>query len=91
TVIAELLEHCGLPWDDAVLNFHKTRRPVRTASIRQVRQGIYKTSAEKWRRYEAFLNPLEEVLAEGYKPLAETEPNQQLRTAIAGPTGLAID
>jgi len=91
TVIAELLEHCGLPWDDAVLNFHKTRRPVRTASIRQVRQGIYKTSAEKWRRYEAFLNPLEEVLAEGYKPLAETELNQQLRTAIAGPTGLAID
>jgi len=87
--IAELLDYCGLPWDDAVLNFHQTRRPVRTASIRQVRQGIYKTSAEKWRRYEPFLTPLEEVLAAGYQPLSDS--TQPLQSAIAGPTGLAID
>lgn len=91
STIADLLEYCGLPWDDAVLDFQKTRRPVRTASIRQVRQGIYKTSAEKWRRYEHFLDPLEEVLGEGYKPLEEAEPGQNLRGAIAGPTGLAIE
>lgn len=91
STIAELLEYCGLPWDDAVLEFYKTKRPVRTASIRQVRQGIYKTSAEKWRRYESFLDRLEEVLAEGYQPLEEAEPAKKVRSAIAGPTGLAIE
>ena len=33
--------YCGLPWDDRCLSFHKTDRPVRTASATQVRQPIY--------------------------------------------------
>ena len=32
-----LLEHCGLPWDPAVLRFHETKRAVQTASQSQVR------------------------------------------------------
>ena len=36
-----LVEHCGLPWDEACLSFHTTARPVRTASLAQVRQPIY--------------------------------------------------
>jgi hypothetical protein len=32
----ELLRHCGLPWDPAVLNFHRTQRDVSTASQSQV-------------------------------------------------------
>nr|WP_246423612.1 tetratricopeptide repeat-containing sulfotransferase family protein [Roseospira goensis] len=86
--IRALLDHCGLSWDDRVLRFYETQRPVRTASIRQVREGIYTSSAEKWRRYEAFLGPLEEVLAEGYKPLGEADRAGRLRDVIAGPTGL---
>jgi tetratricopeptide (TPR) repeat protein len=69
TEIAKLLDHCGLPWDDRVMRFYETQRPVKTASVRQVREGIYTTSAEKWRRYERHLGPLEEVLAEGFKPV----------------------
>lgn len=30
-----LLQHCGLPWDDRVLDFHKTARDVQTASLGQ--------------------------------------------------------
>ena len=50
--------HCGLQWDDACLSFHKTERPVRTASAVQVRQPIYGTSVGRWRSYEQFLAPL---------------------------------
>jgi tetratricopeptide (TPR) repeat protein len=53
-----ILSYCGLPWDDRCLSFHKTERPVRTASIAQVRQPIYKSSVERWRVYEEFLGPL---------------------------------
>jgi len=59
-----LLEYCGLEWDPACLDFHKTKRQVRTASVRQVRQPIYKTSVERWRAYEKFLGPLLDELAD---------------------------
>jgi tetratricopeptide (TPR) repeat protein len=55
-------EVCGLPWDDACLRFYDTQRPVRTASVAQVRQPIFKTSVERWRRYEKHLVPLFEAL-----------------------------
>jgi thioredoxin-like negative regulator of GroEL len=55
-------EACKLKWDDDCLRFHKTTRPVRTASIAQVRQPIFKTSIERWRRYEKHLGPLFEAL-----------------------------
>jgi len=57
-----ILEFCGLPWDDACLAFHETKRAVRTASIQQVRQPIYKTSVERWRRYETHLAPLQQAI-----------------------------
>lgn len=59
-----LIEYCGLEWDAACLNFHETVRPVRTASVTQVRQPIYTSSVERWRPYQAFLTPLLEALGE---------------------------
>jgi hypothetical protein len=53
-----LIESCGLPWDDACLRFHETRRSVRTASAAQVRRPIYATSVQRWRHYENELAPL---------------------------------
>ncbi len=53
-----IVAHCGLAWDPSCLEFHKTARPVRTASATQVRQPIYDQSVGRWRRYEAFLGPL---------------------------------
>lgn len=55
-------EACGLPWDEACLSFHRTRRAVRTASVAQVRQPIFTTALQRWRRYESHLGPLLEVL-----------------------------
>jgi len=72
-VIRELLDFCELSWEAKVLEFYKTKRPVKTASIKQVRQGIYKSSVEKWRRYEKFLKPVIELLEEGFMPLNESD------------------
>jgi tetratricopeptide (TPR) repeat protein len=59
-----LIEYCGLEWNDACLDFHKNKRAVRTASVTQVRQPIYKSSVERWRPYEKFLGPLFDALGE---------------------------
>lgn len=59
-----IIKHCGLEWDDACLEFHKGNRRVRTASVQQVRQPLYKTSREKWRRYEAHLGPLADTIGD---------------------------
>ena len=56
--IRKLLEYCHLRWNDACLDFHKTRRKVRTASNAQVRRPIYKDSVKLWKRYEKQLEPL---------------------------------
>jgi hypothetical protein len=53
-----LIAFCGLEWDDACLRFYETRRPVRTASVNQVRQPIYSASVARWRRFERHLGPL---------------------------------
>ncbi|MBU0483263.1 MAG: sulfotransferase [Proteobacteria bacterium] len=63
----ELLTFIGLDWDDKLLEFHRTERAVKTASVWQVRQPLYQSSKERWRNYETFLTPLMEVLAE-YPP-----------------------
>ncbi len=53
-----MLAFLGLPWDEAVLGFHQTQRPVRTASVNQVREPIYRSSAGRWRAHAAELQPL---------------------------------
>ena len=53
-----LIDYCGLAWNDACLEPHKTERAVKTASITQVRQPVYQSSVERWRSYEAYLQPL---------------------------------
>jgi hypothetical protein len=53
-----IIAHCGLDWDERCLAFHKTDRPVRTASAMQVRQPIYNLSVGRRRDYESFVRPL---------------------------------
>lgn len=57
-----MIEFIGLDWDDACLDFHRNERTVNTASVWQVRQPVYKTSAGRWRRYERHLDPLKRGL-----------------------------
>jgi hypothetical protein len=59
-----IVAYCGLDWDARCLEFHKTERPVITASTAQVRQPLFKTSIGRWRRYEQWLGPLQEALGE---------------------------
>lgn len=53
-----MLDFLGLPRDAACLDFHRTERPVLTASVNQVRQPIYRTSAGRWKAHAAHLQPL---------------------------------
>lgn len=62
TQARRLVAACGLAWDAACERFWETRRPVKTASVTQVRQPLYRTSVGKWRRYEQQLRPLLETL-----------------------------
>jgi len=52
---------CGLEWNDACLAPHRNARTVKTASLWQARQPIYRTSVERWRRYEPWLGELREL------------------------------
>ena len=54
----KLLTFCGLEWEEQCLDFHETKRAVKTASAVQVRKKMYKRSSEAWRNYEAHLQPL---------------------------------
>jgi tetratricopeptide (TPR) repeat protein len=58
-----IVAHCGLEWNDACLAFHSTQRVVRTASVNQVRQPIYRSSVGRWRPYQAQLQALLDELA----------------------------
>jgi tetratricopeptide (TPR) repeat protein len=59
-----LIDHCGLSWDDRCLDFHRNSRSVRTASAVQIRKPLFRSSLERWRKYEAFLVPLLQELGE---------------------------
>ena len=60
--VRRLLAHCGLPFEEACLRFHETKRAVRTASAEQVRQPINRQGIGSWRRFEAHLEPLKQAL-----------------------------
>ena len=53
-----LIDHVGLEWDPACLEFHSTKRVVRTPSLLQVRQPVHSRSVGRWRNYEPSLEPL---------------------------------
>jgi len=57
-----LIDFLGVPWEDTCLQFHTNRRVVRTASVNQVRQPIYKTSKGRWQPYAEHLRPLLDAL-----------------------------
>ena len=54
----QLLAFCGLEWEDKVLDFHLTDSNVRTASVWQVREPLYRRSSGRWRNYEQQLGPV---------------------------------
>ena len=61
-----LIDYCGLAWEDRCISFHKSTRPVKTASAVQVRQPLFRSSLQRWRRYEADLGPLLDELGRSH-------------------------
>lgn len=57
--IRSLLARCDLDFAPECLEFHKTRRDVRTASAAQVRKPLYDSSKRGWRKYAEYLPELE--------------------------------
>ncbi|MGH8278157.1 MAG: tetratricopeptide repeat-containing sulfotransferase family protein [Gammaproteobacteria bacterium] len=58
TQVRRILAHCRLEWSPACLDFTGSQRPVRTASVYQVRQPVYHSSVGRWKHYKPFLAPL---------------------------------
>ncbi|MER8882738.1 sulfotransferase [Mesorhizobium sp. M0816] len=59
-----LIDHLGLPWDDACLRFFENDGSVNTASRWQVRQPIYRSSVKHWKNYEGKIQPLIDALGD---------------------------
>jgi len=57
-----VFEHCGLEWDDAYLDLHRSGAAVRTFSTTQVRRPIYRSSVGAWREFADALAPLRRAL-----------------------------
>lgn len=53
-----LAAFCGVTWDPAALDFHRTRRVVRTASAAQVRQPLFAHGIGRARAFAPHLGPL---------------------------------
>ncbi len=64
THVRRILEFCGLEFEPACLEFHKTIRSVRTASSEQVRQPLYRDGLRQWKNFEPWLGPLSDALGD---------------------------
>ena len=77
-----MLAYCGIEWNQRCLAFHQSKRPVQTASAVQVRRPINRNSMDRWRSYEAFLDPLISELDDvSLSPRAKALATKVMRTA----------
>ncbi len=60
--VRRILDYCGLAFEPACLEFHKTRRSVRTPSSEQVRQPIFRDGLDQWKNFSPWLEPLRDIL-----------------------------
>jgi tetratricopeptide (TPR) repeat protein len=62
--VRRILQFCGLDFEPACTEFHRTERQVHSASSEQVRQPIYREGLEQWRHFEPWLGPLKAALGD---------------------------
>ena len=72
--VRRILNFCGLPFEESCLRFYETERNVKTPSSEQVRQPIFRDGVDQWRKFEPWLDPLKNALAE----LESRDANAQL-------------
>lgn len=73
-ITRRLIDFLGLDWEDACLRPEANRRPVKTASMWQARQPTYRSSVERWRKYEPWLGELRQLLQSDEPPRAAHRP-----------------
>ncbi|MFT3896636.1 MAG: sulfotransferase [Thermomonas sp.] len=78
--VRRLLDHCGLPFDEACLRFFENPRAVRTASSEQVRKPIYRDGVDHWRHYQDWLGTLEQALGPVLDAYPQAPPQTSPRT-----------
>jgi tetratricopeptide (TPR) repeat protein len=66
--VRRILNFCGLEFEPACVDFHRTQRDVRTASSEQVRLPIFREGLAQWRNYEPWLGPLRDALGDALRP-----------------------
>jgi len=62
TQVNRILDFCRLPFEQSCVDFHETKRVVRTPSSEQVRRPINRSGLEQWKNFEPWLDPLKEAL-----------------------------
>jgi len=62
--VRRILDHCGLPFEQDCVDFHRNRRAVRTPSSEQVRQPIFREGLDQWKAFAPWLDPLRESLGD---------------------------
>jgi tetratricopeptide (TPR) repeat protein len=62
--VRRMLDFCGLEFEAACVEFHKSPRSVRTASSEQVRRPIFRDGLDQWKHYERWLSPLKDALGD---------------------------
>ena len=77
-----MIDFLGLPWDGACLEFHRTERPVLTASVNQVRQPIYRTSSGRWRGRRGAVAAA--ARRAGHRRRMNSGPEREIRALILG-------
>ena len=59
--IKKILQFCDLEWEDDCLNFNKKQTPIKTVSVSQARNPIYKTSLKTYEKYNKYLNIFKKI------------------------------
>ena len=82
--VRRILAYCGLPFEPGCVEFHKTKRSVRTPSSEQVRQPIFRDGIDSWRPYAPYLEPLQLALGDAltrYRDAPAVEAQERMQPA----------
>jgi len=69
--VRSIIEHCGLDFEAACVDFHTSTRAVNTPSSEQVRRPIFREGLSQWRNFEPWLGPLKDVLGDALERYRE--------------------
>jgi predicted Zn-dependent protease len=81
--VRRILDHCGLPFEPACVEFHKTERSVRTPSSEQVRSPIFRDGLDQWKNFAAWLGPLKDALGDVVERYRDDVPARQNAPPLA--------